>query len=109
MVTIESLLLTDTNMLEIFQYSFMIRAFIAGTVIGVIAPLIGSFLVTRRYALMADSLSHIALSGIAIGLLVGIYPIYTAIVVSVISAIIIEYLRAKRGISGGHRASNVSL
>lgn len=87
-------------MLEIFQYSFMVRAFIAGTVIGVIAPLIGSFLVTRRYALMADSLSHIALSGIAIGLLVGIYPIYVALAVTIISAIVIEYLRTKRKISG---------
>jgi len=87
-------------MLEIFQYSFMIRAFIAGTVIGIIAPLIGSFLVTRGYALMADSLSHIALAGIAIGLLAGIYPIYTAILVSVISAVIIEYLRTRRRISG---------
>lgn len=87
-------------MLEIFQYSFMIRAFIAGIVIGVIAPLIGSFLVTRRYALMADSLSHIALSGIAIGLLTGIYPVYTALLVTVVSAVVIEYLRAKRGLSG---------
>jgi zinc transport system permease protein len=87
-------------MLEIFQYSFMVRAFIAGTIIGIIAPLIGSFLVTRRYALMADSLSHIALSGIAIGLLVGIYPIYVALLVTVISAIVIEYLRTKRKISG---------
>ena len=78
----------------------MVRAFIAGTVIGVITPLIGSFLVTRRYALIADSLSHIALSGIAIGLLAGIYPIYTAILVSVISAVIIEYLRTRRRISG---------
>lgn len=87
-------------MLEIFQYSFMVRAFIAGAVIGVIAPLIGSFLVTRKYALMADSLSHIALSGIAIGLLTGIYPIYVALIVSVVSAVIIEYLRTRRKISG---------
>lgn len=87
-------------MLEIFQYSFMVRAFITGTVIGVVAPLIGTFLVTRRYALMADSLSHIALSGIAIGLLAGIYPIYTALIVTVASAVVIEYLRGKRHLSG---------
>jgi len=90
----------NTNMLEIFQYSFMVRAFIAGTVIGIIAPMIGTFLVTRRYALMADSLSHIALSGIAIGLLSGIYPVYTALLVTVVAAVFIEYLRAKRGLSG---------
>lgn len=86
--------------MEIFQYGFMIRAFIAGCVIGIIAPLIGSFLVTRRYALMADSLAHISLAGIAIGLLTGIYPIYTAILVTVAAAIIIEWLRTSKKISG---------
>lgn len=87
-------------MLEIFQYSFMIRAFIAGIIIGTIAPLIGSFLVTKRYSLMADSLAHISLAGVALGLLLGIYPIYTAIAVTVTSAIIIEKLRTERKISG---------
>lgn len=88
------------NFFEIFQYGFMIRAFMAGTVIGIIAPMIGTFLVTRRYALMADSLSHLALMGIAIGLLTGVYPIYMSLVVTVISAIVIEYLRTRRKISG---------
>jgi zinc transport system permease protein len=87
-------------MLEIFQYSFMLRAFAAGTIIGLIAPLIGSFLVARRYALIADSLSHVALAGVAIGLLTGIYPIYTAITVAVIVALLIEHLRSSRRISG---------
>lgn len=78
----------------------MVRAFLAGLVIGVIAPLIGSFLVTRKYALMSDSLSHIALAGIAIGLLAGIYPVYTALLVTIVSAVVIEYLRTKHGLSG---------
>ena len=86
--------------LEIFHYSFMVRAFIAGSVIGIIAPLIGSFLVTRRYALMADSLAHISLAGIAVGLLIGVYPVYTALLVTIVSAIIIEWLRSERKISG---------
>lgn len=86
--------------LEIFQYGFMVRAFIAGSIIGVIAPLIGVFLVTRRYALMADSLAHISLAGIAIGVLTGMNPVYTALVVTIISAIIIEKLRSERKISG---------
>lgn len=87
-------------MLEIFQYSFMVRAFLAGSVIGVIAPLIGCFLVTRRYSLMADSLAHISLAGIAIGLLLGIYPVYSALAVTIVAAIVIEKLRADRKISG---------
>lgn len=87
-------------MLEIFHYSFMVRAFIAGGVIGVIAPLIGVFLVAKRYSLMADSLAHVSLAGVALGILLGIYPVYTAIAVAVISSLIIEKLRSQRHVSG---------
>jgi zinc transport system permease protein len=88
------------NMLEIFHYSFMIRAFLAGTMIAIIAPLIGTFLVAKRYSLMADSLAHVSLAGVALGLLFGINPIYTAIAVATLTAITIEKLRTTRGISG---------
>ncbi len=87
-------------MLDIFNYSFMVRAFLAGGVIGVIAPVIGTFLVAKKYSLMADSLAHVSLAGVALGLLLGIYPVYSAIVVAVITSIIIERLRTKRGVSG---------
>jgi zinc transport system permease protein len=87
-------------MLEIFQYSFMIRAFIAGGIIGILAPIIGTFLVAKRYSLIADSLAHVSLAGVALGLLLGIYPVYTAIVVALVTAVIIEKLRTSRGVSG---------
>lgn len=87
-------------MLEIFAYSFMIRAFIAGAIIGTLAPLIGTFLVARRYSLIADSLAHVSLAGVAIGLLTGIYPVYTALITAVIAAFAIEHLRTSRRIAG---------
>jgi len=87
-------------MLEIFEYSFMVRAFIAGLAVAGVAPLIGNFLVMRRYSLIADTLAHIALAGVAIGLLVGIYPLLTAIIVTVTASIAIENLRSKNKISG---------
>ncbi len=90
----------DINMLEIFSYSFMIRALIAGGIIGVIAPLIGSFLVAKRYSLMADSLAHVSLAGVAVGLLLNVSPVLTAVIVSTITALVIERLRSQRGISG---------
>lgn len=87
-------------MLEIFQYSFMVRAFIVGLAIGSIAALLGNFLVMRRYSLIADTLAHVALAGVAIGLLTGIYPLITAILVTVMASIMIEGLRSNMKISG---------
>ena len=81
-------------MQDIFTYGFMIRALLAGIAIGIIAPLIGTFVVAKRYALIADSLAHVSLAGVAAGILLGIYPLVGALVVSIAAAFIIERLRA---------------
>jgi zinc transport system permease protein len=80
-------------MLEILQYEFMVRAFQAGLLVAVIAPLIGIFLVLRRYSLIADTLAHVSLMGVALGLLLRVPPLVTAFVVSVVSSVLIERLR----------------
>lgn len=78
----------------------MIRAFEAGIAIGIVAPLIGIFLVVRRYSLMADTLAHVSFAGVAIGLLLKINPIFTAIGLSVVAGFGIEYLRSSRRLFG---------
>jgi zinc transport system permease protein len=85
---------------EIFQYEFMVRAFLAGSVIAVIAPLIGTHLVVRQYSMMFDTLAHVALAGVAIGLLFHTEPVPTAVVVTVLAAIAIDQLRSTRRIFG---------
>lgn len=87
-------------MWDIFQYEFMVRAFIAGGIIALIAPLIGNFLVVRRYSLMADTLAHVALAGVAIGLLLGTQPFVVAVLTTIFAAVLIEYLREKKKIYG---------
>ncbi len=87
-------------MLEIFQYDFIIRGMEAGIIIAIIAPLIGIFLVLRRYSLIADTLSHVSLAGVAIGLLLKINPLITAIIAAVASSVVIERLRISKKIYG---------
>ncbi|MFI5205800.1 MAG: metal ABC transporter permease, partial [Candidatus Paceibacterales bacterium] len=87
-------------MFEIFHYSFMVRAFIAGGAIALIAPLIGTFLVVKRFSLFADSLSHVALAGVAIGLLLKINPLITATIAAVVSSVAIERLRLSKKVYG---------
>jgi zinc transport system permease protein len=77
----------------------MVRALIAGLIIGLVSPLIGTFLVSKRYALMADTLSHVCLAGVAIGLLTKIYPLYSAIIVAVLAAIVIQKLAKDKKIT----------
>jgi zinc transport system permease protein len=86
-------------MLEIFQYSFIVRAFLAGIMIAIIAPLIGNFLVIQRFSLIADTLSHIALAGVALGLILGVQPLLATVVLTMIAAIAIERLRSNKNIA----------
>lgn len=87
-------------MLEIFQYNFILRGLEAGIIIAIIAPLIGIFLVLRRYSLIADTLAHVSLAGVALGLLFGINPIITAIISSTAASLGIERLRLTKKVYG---------
>ena len=80
-------------MLEMFEYEFMQRAFIAGILIATLASISGTFIVLKRYSLMSETLAHSALVGVAVGLVAGYNPLWMAVIVAVISAWIIEYLR----------------
>jgi zinc transport system permease protein len=86
--------------LDIFQYSFIIRGLEAGIIVAIIAPLIGIFLVLRRYSLIADTLSHVSLAGIAIGVLLGINPVLTALATTIIASFGIEKLRTSKKVYG---------
>ena len=78
---------------ELLQYDFMRRALLAGLMVGTIAPVIGVFLVLRRLSLIADTLAHVALAGVALGVITGAPPAATALAVSVVGAVGVERLR----------------
>ncbi|MGH8905596.1 MAG: metal ABC transporter permease [Egibacteraceae bacterium] len=83
-----------------FDREFMRLALAAGLVVGACAPLIGVFLVQRRMSLMGDGLGHIAFAGVAGGLLLGVWPVWSALVAAVGGALWIERLRGRGQASG---------
>lgn len=87
------------GLLGIFQYGFMQRALLAGLLVGAICGLLGVFVILRRTSQLGDSLAHAAFGGVALGVILGIYPIYAALLVAVLGGIAIHALR-ERGVYG---------
>ena len=80
-------------MFEILKYGFMQRALVSGIIISIICPMIGMFLVLRRMSMVGDSLSHVALAGVAASFLAGFHSIVGSIIFTIIAALGIEKLR----------------
>jgi zinc transport system permease protein len=69
-------------------------------VIGAFAPLIGTFLVQKRLSLVGDGIGHVAFAGVGAGLLLGVWPVWTALAFAVVGAVGVEVLRMRRKASG---------
>jgi zinc transport system permease protein len=86
--------------LDFLQYSFIQRAFVAGTLIAVLCSALGLFLVLRKMSLIADGLSHVSFGAVALGLFLGVYPLYVVIPVVVLSSHLILQLTEKARVYG---------
>jgi zinc transport system permease protein len=89
---------------ELLTLEFMQRALLAALLTGLAAPAVGTYLVQRRLALMGDGIGHVAVTGVALGLLTGTAPLWTAAVVAVLGAVLIEVIRER-----GHTNGDVAL
>ncbi|MDQ4086161.1 MAG: metal ABC transporter permease, partial [Actinomycetota bacterium] len=78
----------------------MQRALVAALVTGLAAPAVGTYLVQRRLALLGDGIGHVAVTGVALGLVTGQAPMLTAVVVAILGALAIELIRARGRTSG---------
>ena len=78
---------------DIIQYGFMQRALISAIAISVICSIVGLFLVLKRQSLFGDALAHVTFGGISLGLFIGIYPLWTAYIVAILSAVGVNKLR----------------
>lgn len=87
-------------MVEILSLDFMQRALIAALLVGAVAPMVGIFIVQRRLSLIGDGMGHVALAGVAVGLVTGQAPVLAALVAAVLAAVVIELLRIKGRTNG---------
>lgn len=81
-------------MIEMLSYEFMQRALLAGMLIALLASISGTFVVLKRYSMISETLAHSALVGVAVGLVAGYNPLWIAVIVAILSAWLIEYLRS---------------
>ena len=89
-----------SDLLQLWDYDFMRRALLAAALVGIAAPLVGAFIVQRGLSLIGDGLGHVALTGVAAGVLTGTAPVWTALVAAVAAALAIEVVRARGRTSG---------
>ena len=85
---------------DILSFEFMQNAIISGIAISLICSTVGLFLVLRKYSLFGDALAHSAFGGVALGLFLGLYPLWAAYAVSILSALGLTKIRQKFDISG---------
>lgn len=87
-------------MADLLSLEFMRQALLAAFLVGLTAPMVGVFLVQRRMSLIGDGMGHVALAGVAVGVLTGAAPVLTALAAAIVAAVAIELIRARGRTSG---------
>ena len=66
--------------MDILQYAFMQRALLAGALIGAVCAVVGVYVVLRGLAFIGAGIAHASFGGVALGFLLGVNPVLTAVV-----------------------------
>lgn len=82
------------------DYPFMQRALLAALIVAALCATLGVYVVLRGLSLLGDGLAHISFAGIALGLVLGLYPLALALVAAVLGALAIHALRSKEIVRG---------
>src|SRR5690625_2545639 len=77
------------------EYAFMQRALIMALAVGVVAGVVGSFVILRGLSLMGDAISHAVLPGVAMSYAVGINLIFGAMTMGLATAVAITYIQRR--------------
>jgi len=92
--------ITNMDVINFLQYSFIQKAFFAGSFVAVTCAVLGMFLALRKMSLIGDGLSHVSFGAIALGLFLGVYPFYVAVPVVMLGSLLILKISEKTKIYG---------
>ena len=84
-----------SDLQTMFQYDFMVHAFQAGTIVAIVAGIVGYFVVLRRSSFAAHALSHVGFTGAAGAVLIGINPIFGLLAFTMSGGLLIGILGRK--------------
>lgn len=90
----------DMDIISFLHYSFIQKAFFAGSFVAIVCSALGLFLILRKMSLIGDGLSHVSFGAIAIGLFFGFYPLYIAIPIVMIASLLILKISEKAHVYG---------
>ena len=93
---------------DFLSYGFIQRAYLAGAAVAALSALLGVVLVLRQLSLIGDGLSHVSFGALALGLLLGIYPLYIALPVVILASYLIMVLKDKAKLYGDSAIAIVS-
>lgn len=96
------------SIIEMFSYTFMVRAFIVGILISLCSSLIGVSLVLRRNSMIGDGLSHVGFGAFALATVLGFAPLEFAIPIVIVVSFLILKLNDSSKIHGDSAIALIS-
>ena len=88
------------NVIEMFSYPFMVRAFIVGALVALCSSLLGVSLVLKRYSMIGDGLSHVGFGALAVAAALNAAPLAAAIPLVIVAAVLLLRIRGNSRIKG---------
>ena len=82
-------------LLEPLHYEFMRNAIAIGVMVGILCPVMGSFLIVQRMAILGDVIAHCVLPGLSISFFLGIDILIGAFVSGMLSTFLITWIRSQ--------------
>jgi zinc transport system permease protein len=83
------------DVFRLFGFQFFQNALLGGTIAALACAWVGLFLILRKEAMIGDGIAHTAFGGIALGLFLGVNPLFTALLLSVLAVFGISYMRKR--------------